>query len=258
MITASGTSASQGNKATFVLVHPAWFGGWCWSKTAPLLRAHQHDVHTPTLTGLGERCHLSNREIGLTTHIEDVVNVLEFENLRRAILVGNSSSGMVITGVAERVPERLAQVVYLDAFVPEDGQSLVDMLPVERRQAMEDFVKAEGQGWLLPRFAPMPWERIVRDMWGITSDDDVSWTLPRLKPMPFRTFADRAQRANPAATAVDRVFIRCNQFPHPVFDKHARMARQTAGWRYRELATPHLPHITHPAELAEVLLALAG
>ena len=145
--------------ATFVLVHPAWHGGWCWRKVTPLVRAQGHEVHAPTLTGLGERAHLADPDISLATHIEDVVNVLEFEDLRRVILVGNSSGGMVITGVADRVPERLAQVVYLDAFVPEDGQSLVDLLSADHRQAMEALVKAEGQGWMLPRFAPLPPEK---------------------------------------------------------------------------------------------------
>jgi pimeloyl-ACP methyl ester carboxylesterase len=258
MVTASGTSSSVSGKAIFVLVHPAWFGGWCWRKAAPLLRASGCEVHTPTLTGLGERAHLANREISLATHVEDVTNVLEFEDLRRVILVGNSSAGMVITGVADLVPERLAQVVYLDAFVPEDNQSLVDLLPPERRQAMEDFVRAEGHGWLLPRFAPLPWKKIVRDMWDVTSDEDVSWILARLKPMPFRAFTDPVQRTNPAATSVDRVFIRCPHFQHPVFDQHAKMAQQTTGWRYRELVAGHLPYITHPAELAQVLLDLAA
>ena len=179
--------------------------------------------------------------------------MLEFEDLRLVILVGNSSGGMVITGVADRVPERLAQVVYLDAFVPEDNQSLVDLLPADRRQSMEALVKAEGHGWLLPRFAPPPWEKIVRDLWGVTSSDDVTWMLARLKPTPFRHFTDAVLRTNPAATKVHRTFIRCRQFRQPVFDKHATMA-QHAGWRYRELATPHLPYITHPAELAEVLV----
>jgi pimeloyl-ACP methyl ester carboxylesterase len=118
----SQSSAENDDKATFVLIHPAWFGGWCWRKVTPLLRARGHEVYAPTLTGLGERAHLANREIGLATHVEDVVNVLEFEDPRRVILVGNSSGGMVITGVAERVPERLAQVVYLDACVRTGGK----------------------------------------------------------------------------------------------------------------------------------------
>jgi pimeloyl-ACP methyl ester carboxylesterase len=257
---ASTARSREGNKMIYVLVHPAWLGGWCWNKIAPLLRAAGHDVYAPTLTGLGERAHLSGPNISLATHIEDVVSVLEFENLQRVILVGNSSGGMVITGVADRVPERLAGVVYLDAFVPEDNQSLVDLLPADRRKAMEEFVKAEGQGWLLPRFAPLPWERIVREMWGVTSNDDVRWMLARLRPTPFRHFTDPVRRINPTAAKIGHVFIRCQQFQpgKHVFDRHGAMAQQTSGWRYLELGTPHLPYITHPAELAKVLLDLAA
>lgn len=117
---------------------------------------HGHEVFTPTLTGLGERAHLAKPDIGLETHIQDVVNVLEYEDLSHAILVANSSGGAVITGVADRVPERSARLVYLDAFVPEDGQSLLDIIPVGRRPVMEALVRTEGEGWLLPRFAPPP------------------------------------------------------------------------------------------------------
>ena len=148
--------------ATFVLVHPAWFGGWCWKKVVPLLRAQGHEVHTPTLTGLGERAHLATPEVGLSTHIADVVNVMSYEDLGDVVLVGNSSGGNVITGVADRVPERIAQLVYLDAFVPADGQGIVDMLPPDRRQTVEALVQAEGDGWLWPRFSPAPWEEIAR------------------------------------------------------------------------------------------------
>jgi pimeloyl-ACP methyl ester carboxylesterase len=252
------SSSAQGvDPATFVLVHPAWLGGWCWRKVTPRLRAQGHEVYTPTLTGLGERVHLADPAIGLATHVDDIVNVLEFEDLWRVVLVGNSSGGMVITAVADRVPERLASVVYLDAFVPEDGQSLVDLLPGERRQAMAELVKTEGQGWLLPRFAPMPWEEIVRGPWGVTTDDDVEWMLARLAPTPFRQFTDSVTRSNPAAAKVDHVFVRCRQFVHAGFDRHAKMAQETPGWRYRELPAPHLAYVTHPEELAEVLIELA-
>jgi pimeloyl-ACP methyl ester carboxylesterase len=257
----SRSSAQGGDRMIFVLVHPAWFGGWCWSKLTPLLRDRGHDVYTPTLTGLGERAHLANPEISLATHIEDIVNVLEFEDLQRVILVGNSSGGMVVTGVADRVPKRLAQVIYLDAFVPGDGQSLVDLLPPDRRQAMDHLVKLEGQGWLLPRFAPLPPEKILRDIWGVTSDDDVSWALARLRSTPFRHFTDPVKLTKPATADVGRVFIRCQQFlpgKHPAFDRHLAMAQQTRGWRARAIETPHLPYVTHPAELADVLLDLAA
>jgi pimeloyl-ACP methyl ester carboxylesterase len=250
-----------GDSMTFVLVHPAWLGGWCWRKVAPALRADGHDVHTPTLTGLGERAHLIHRDIGLAAHVEDVVNVLEFEDLRRVILVGNSSGGMVITGVAERAPERIAQLIYLDAFVPGDGQSLLDLLPPERREALAAFVRTEGDGWLLPRFAPAPWETIVREAWGVASDADVRWILPRLEATPFRHFADPVSLANPAAAGLPRVYIRCSLFQpgrHGAFDRHAAMARETRGWRYRELAATHLAYVTHAEQLAKVLLELAA
>ena len=249
------------DKAPFVLLHPAWLGGWAWKKLTPLLRAEGHDVYTPTLTGLGERTHLVNRDISLATHVEDIVSVLENEDLRAVILVGNSSGGMVITGVAERAPERIAQLVYLDAFVPEDGQSLVDLLSPERRQAFEELVRTEGQGWLMPRFSSLPAEQILREGWGVTSDADVNWMLPRLRPTPYRHFTDRVARANPAAQSISRTYIRCRQFQQRsggAFDRHADMAQATSGWRYREMATPHLPYVTHPNELASILIELAG
>ena len=243
--------------ATFVLVHPAWHGAWYWKKVTPLLRAQGYDVYTPTLTGLGELAHLARPEVGLRTHIEDVVNVLEYGDLRNVILVGNSSAGMVITGVGERSPQRIAQLVYLDAFVPGHGQSLLDMLPPDRRNAFEEFVRSEGKGWLLPRFAPLPWEQIVRNIWGVSDDADVKWMLDRLVPTPFGHFTEPVQRTNPASEKLARTYVRCLQFKHAGFDEHAAMARRTAGWRYREMATPHLAPITHPRELVELLVELA-
>ena len=125
----------------FVLVHPAWHGAWFWKKVVPLLREGGHPtgstenlVSTPTLTGLGERSHLARPDIGLKVHVTDVVNVLEHEDLRDVILVGHSSSGVVITGVADCAPERIAQVVYLDAFVPGDGQAVFDLVAPDRRR----------------------------------------------------------------------------------------------------------------------------
>ena len=248
--------AQSTRKATFVLVHPAWHGAWYWKKVTPLLRANGYEVYTPTLTGLGELAHLARPEVGLQTHIEDVVNVLEYGDLRNVILVGNSSGGMVITGVAERAPERIAQVIYLDAFVPGDGQSLVDLLPPERKHAFEEFAKSEGKGWLVPRFAPLPWEHIVRKMWGVNDDADVRWMLARLVPTPLGHFTEPVRRTNPASDKLVRTYVRCLQFKHPGFDQHSAMAQRAPNWRYREMAAPHLPPITHPRELTEILVQL--
>ncbi len=238
----------------FVLVHPAWHGGWFWKKVAPLLRQRGHTVFTPTLTGLGERSHLARPDIGLDVHVTDIVNVFKYEDLRDVVLVGHSSSGAVITGVADRVPSQISLVVYLDAFVPEDGQAVLDLITPERRQMMEALVKAEGDGWLLPRFAPPPWETIVRDMWGVTNDEDARWMLDRLDPTPFGHFKDPVRRTNPAAEKLPRAYVRFTQFPNPRFDKHAEMAQRSPGWLYRELAAAHHAPVTMPDQVAGLLL----
>lgn len=126
---------------SFVLVHGAWCGGWIWKHVASALRARGHDVLTPTLTGLGERAHLASPEVGLGTHVEDVVRVLEYDDLTDVVLVGHSYGGMVVTGVGDRVPERLAQLVYLDAFVPREGSRCTTF---RRRPAQPCTRRARG------------------------------------------------------------------------------------------------------------------
>src|SRR6202140_2855673 len=140
-------TTSEGNPmATFVLVHGAWFGGWCWQKVIPLLEAAGHEVYAPTHTGLVERAAELSPEVGLDTHIQDIVGLLEEKNLHAVILVGHSYGGMVITGVVDEVPERIAHLVYLDTFVPRDGESMADVSPLViwllRKQA-----QAHGDGW---------------------------------------------------------------------------------------------------------------
>ena len=204
-------------KSPFVLVHPAWHGGWCWKKLVPFLRKAGHDVFTPTLTGLGERSHLLGRDIGLDTHVKDVVNMLVNEDLSGVVLVGHSSSGAVITGTTGSVPERLAHLVYLDAFVPQHGQSVIELLTPERRQALEQLVQTEGDGWLLPRFAPPPWHTIVRDMWGVTDDADHRWMLSHLGPTPFRHFTEPVQSPDPVAHQLQRTVRSLRRVSEPAF-----------------------------------------
>jgi pimeloyl-ACP methyl ester carboxylesterase len=239
--------------STFVLVHPAWFGGWCWNRLARLLQAQGHSVHPPTLTGLGERAHLVHPGIDLRTHVEDIVNVLTLEDLSEVILLGTSSAGMVITGVADRVPERIGSLVYLDAFVPDDGQCLLDLIPPDRRAAMEALVEAEGFGWLLPRLTAAPWEQLVAHAWQVTNDEDLAWTVTRLRPTPFGHFTRAVQRHNPTAERLPRIYIRCDGWPNPGFDRCATIAGQAPGWQVRHLDSSHLPYVTHTRELAQLL-----
>jgi pimeloyl-ACP methyl ester carboxylesterase len=242
--------------APIVLVHPAWMGGWCWRKVVPLLAAAGHDVRTPTLTGLGERTHLAHPAVDLQTHIEDVVQVLTFEDLYDVVLLGTSSSGMVITGVGDRVPDRIAQLVYLDAFVPGDGQSVLDLLPPDRRQAMEALVEQEGDGWLLPRFAAPPWDRFVPESWQVTDPADLAWMLARLRPTPFGHFSTAVRRTNEVAERLSRTYVRCTRWPHPGFDRFAENADGAPSWRLRLLDASHLCYVTSPAALGNMLLEL--
>jgi pimeloyl-ACP methyl ester carboxylesterase len=244
--------------ATFVLVHPAWLGGWCWKKVSSLLQSDGHAVYTPTLTGLGERAHLAAPTVGLNVHIEDVVQTFTFEELNDVIIVGNSSAGTVITGVADRVPERIDQVVYLDAFVPENGQSTRDLIAPERRLVMDGLVESEGDGWLLPRFAEAPWDQFVPTAWEVTGDD-LRWFLQRLRPTPFRHFTEPIHLADPGAQGPPRVYVRCTRnAPHPGFDHFAEAAQSKPGWTRRDMPTAHLPYITEPEELTSLLVEIAA
>ena len=227
--------------ATFLLVHGGWAGGWQWREVASLLRAAGHDVFTPTLTGLGERVHLASPDVGLDTHIQDILMALEYEELRDVILVGYSYSGMVITSVAERAPERLAHLVYLDAYVPRDGESLLDMLGPSVAAFIEQAAQAYGDGWRIPHNPP---------------------DAPRRTPHPLKTGQQPVSLTNPAAAALPRTFIYCTQDKEamgPVgapITQAAERARSDGRWRYRELQTGHSPWETAPRELASLLLEL--
>ncbi|HRJ43579.1 MAG TPA: alpha/beta fold hydrolase, partial [Caldilineaceae bacterium] len=140
--------------ALFVIVHGGWSGGWYFQSTARLMRAAGHEVYTPTLTGIGERVHLAHADVDLSLHIQDVVNVLEFEEMHEVVLVGYSYGGMVVTGVADRIPQRISQIIYLDAFVPENGQSVADLDAMRNEGKETDIPIIDG--WRVPHYPPQP------------------------------------------------------------------------------------------------------
>jgi pimeloyl-ACP methyl ester carboxylesterase len=229
--------------ATFVVAHGAWAAGWAWKKMRPLLRGRGHDLVTPTYTGLGERVHLATRDVGLETHVQDVVAVLEFEDLREVVLIGHSYGGMVATGVADRVHERLAHLVYLDAFVPADGQSQFDLQPPRSRARMREAAQRDGDGWRIPP-NPSPPD---------TSEADLAWVTPRRVMHPLEAFAQPI-RLTGAGARVPRTFIYCTRVaPGDVFGQFARQARSEPGWRYLEIDASHSPHVTAPEALATLL-----
>ncbi len=206
-------------------------------KIEPYLRDAGHNVFLPTLTGLGERSHLGSRAIDLYTHIQDIVNVLTYENLYDVVLVGKSYSGMVITGVAEELPERLCHLIYVDAVTPQHGQSLLDLLEPDGRSFFHDMVKKYGDGWLIPANRS---------------------SEARLTDQPFETFTQPLVVQNPAAASLPRTFIRCtgHKSGDPVsraLERCAELAIQ-AGWQYRELPTGHEPERDAPEALSRLLL----
>ena len=239
--------------ATFVLVAGACCGGWSWNRVAPLLHAAGHEVWSPTLTGVGHRVHLASPNIDLKIHIADIVNLLFYEDLRDVTLVGYSYGGMVIAGVAEREPERLAQLVYGDADVPEDGQSFYDTEPDGPAMRAADLAEAEAAG--TPGYWPVPVEYLRAE---ITDADDYAWVLARTTPHPLATLAQPVRLGSPAAAALPRAYVFCieGKGDDSSSRRFAAKYRSAPGWRYRELAANHMAPITAPQALAEAFLSL--
>ena len=225
--------------ATYVLVHGGWDGGWFWRPVARRLQSAGHEVFTATLTGSGERVHLASPHVDLNTHILDVVNLLAFEDLRDVMLVGYSYSGMVVTGVAERVPERIRRLIYLDAFVPRDGQSLANILGAQVMTGFEQRATMLGDGWRVPFGNPDADRRT-----------DVLLAAVR-QPVAIQ---------HPDAAQLPRTYILCTEKPDtPLFSPFKDAAREAraAGWGYYELPTGHTPMETMPGELSALLAMLA-
>ena len=234
--------------ATFVIVHGAWGGGWSWNKfVVPLLRAAGETVYPVTLTGLGERTHLASPEVSLNTHIQDVVNVLFYEDLTDVFLVGHSYGGNVITGVADRVPERLQQLVYLDAATPADGESSADSFPGRRQQLEEQAVRS-GDGWKIePGAVP-----------GDQAAEITEWARPRRSPMPIKTMTTALELTH-GETTLPRAFVYCTVGKEPGSPQVARAERIRSDprWRFFELNTGHNLHYSAPAATVAILLELA-
>jgi pimeloyl-ACP methyl ester carboxylesterase len=234
--------------STFVIVHGAFGGGWEWTPVADLLRQFGHQVFTPTLTGMGERAHLGTN-VGLRTHVDDVVAVLEFEELTSVVLCGASYGGMAVTGAADRVPDRVAQVIYIDALVPSGGQSGLDLLPREFEQVVRRSAADDG-------LVPVP--TAILPPAGIIDERLRAAYVSRLRPQPAATFTEPLDLTG-AVETLPRAFLRCTRGviemgPDPIAPMAERA--RAAGWPYRELDTPHDPHLFDPTATAAVLVEL--
>ena len=246
--------------AAYVLVGGGWLGGWCWQRVAPRLREEGHDAYPVTLTGLGERVHLASAQVDLQTHITDVVNVIEFEDLHDVVLLGHSYAGIVVTGVADRVPNRISKLVYLDTGPLPSGTALIETFPTEARRHIERQVEELGDGW---RF-PMPPQEELATFGSLQGLDDAQLELLRSRAVdqPFGTFTQPLQLKNPARKALVKVGIVCSfsleevqaiiASGNPVFREMA-----SPNWRFIELPTGHYPMFSRADDLAAVLLELS-
>lgn len=240
--------ASVRGMTTFVLVHGAWGGSYGFRTVRGPLREAGHEVFTPSLTGIGERSHLASPQVGLATHVTDVANAILYEDLDGIVLLGYSYGGMVVTGALEHVADRVAHLVYLDAFVPQDGEAVNDLTG-----ARAGFATAgPGAQWLVPPAA--------RDF-----DDpgEAAWHLARRVPHPARCFSEPVRLREPLRDyPFTRTYIKATAEPRPAdgrpsaFWAAADRARRDPAWRYREIATDHMILAKRPAELAALLLEL--
>jgi pimeloyl-ACP methyl ester carboxylesterase len=236
-------------QTTFVLVHGAWHGGWCYSRVADRLRAMGHNVFAPTLTGLGERSHLFSRHIDLTTHITDIINVIRWEGLEDVVLVGHSYGGMVVTGVADAIPGKIASLVYLDAFVPGNGQSLHDILPAENARKQRDSA-TELNDFAV---APIPAARLN------VNEADRAWVDSLCTAQPLGTLTQRLELTGGLDEVTERVFaLATGNTMGPHFRHFRDSVAGDPRWTTHELPCGHDVMIDLPAETTALLTVAAG
>lgn len=235
--------------ATFVLVHGAWSGAHTFRSVRPLLRRAGHEVFTPSLTGLGERAHLASPLVDLEVHVRDVANHIFYEDLHEVVLLGYSYGGMVVTGALRHIADRIRELVYLDAFVPADGQSLNDLTGAAADSRRPATVPGE---WLVP---PMPRE------WDDPAEQE--WAMARRTAHPGRCFTEPVslpvslEEGSYGLTYVKAIAEPRGSTPDP-FWRAADHARQSPRWRYYEIDTNHMIPENRPLELAELLTSITG
>ncbi len=228
--------------STFVLLHGAWHGGWCYSRVARLLRSKGYDVFTPTLTGLGERSHLASPAINASTHVQDVLNVIAFEGLDDIVLVGHSYGGQIITAVADAVPEKIRSLVYLDAFVGEDGKSIFDMDSPSATAAYIDMAQSNGGGTLPP---------LPSTVFGVNRADQ-AWVDSRCTPGSLATSLERLSLTGRHKLITNRSYVLATGWNGPFRPVYDRVCAE-GGWRTYEFDCGHDVMIDMPQQTADIL-----
>jgi pimeloyl-ACP methyl ester carboxylesterase len=243
------SSDAQSAAKTYVLVHGAWHGGWCWKAVADALRGMGHRVSAPTQTGLGERKHLLTQNVTLDTFVADVVNHIEAEELNDIILVGHSFGGTSITGAADKLGSRIRHLVYLDSVILENGRSVFSALPPEVVAARRKTVVELGQGMFIP--PPPPSAFGIPESHALTE-----WVRRRLTPHPIGTYDSPLTLANPVGNGRPRTYIVCTNPIYAPLEGSRQWVKSQQSWEWREIPTGHDAMVTAPEELARMLAAI--
>ena len=239
-------ATSHSAPATFVLVHGAWSGGWCYARVAAQLRAHGHTVFTPTLTGQGERSHLLTGTVNLSTHLADILGVFHYEDLRGVVLAGHSYGGMVITGVADRIPERVSSLVYLDAFLPEDGQSLFDINVPKNNQTF--LANAGNTGGLAVPSPPAAFFNV--------NAGDAARVDALATPFPLGAFTERIKLSGKHRSIATKTYVHGTVLPRESpFKPFYERAKADPAWTAHALACGHHVMLDMPERVTEILEA---
>lgn len=239
-------AVAQNAQRSFVLVHGAWHGGWCWRRVADRLERKGHKVYAPSLTGLGDRSHLIGTRPTVTTHIDDIVNIVRFEDLQRVVLVGHSYGGIVISGVAEKVLPQLASIVFLDAFVPPNGATIMSL----SRQGLRDAVNAaikRGDLGIPPASAA----------YFNVNEKDRAYVDGKCTPQPIGTYGDPVRLTGAREKIANKTYIRARGFNSAGFDAIAARLRTDPAWSVHDMPCGHDAMIDMPDRLSELLIAAA-
>jgi pimeloyl-ACP methyl ester carboxylesterase len=238
--------AQASARKTFVLVHGAWHGGWCWRRVSDLLEKQGHKVLTPTMTGLGERSHLMSKDVVLDTHIADIVNVVRWEELKGICLVAHSYGGFPVSGALEQMFDRVASVVFLDAFIPENGQRSLDVASeFSRKGTLEAVAKGE-----VSRPAPKAETFHV-------NEKDRAWVDSKLTPQPVGVALQPIKLTGAREKVAKKTYIRAPAYAQPAFDSYYAARKTDAAWRTYEVDGGHDVMVDRPERLVEILLEVS-
>lgn len=241
--TSARAQTPAAGRKTFVLVHGAWHGGWCWRRVSDILESRGHKVFAPTLTGLGERSHLLTKDTNASTHIDDVVNTINWENLSDVVLVGHSYGGIAISGAAERIPEKIGSIVFLDAFAPENGESLIDKASANTQGVINAAIERKELAIKSPPSA----------VFGV-EEKDRAWVDSKITPQPIATFTEKAVYTGGREKIARKSYMRAMNYKSPTFDANLAKAKADKSWQTHEFACGHDVMVVQPQQLAELLL----